>query len=240
MVNNEDFYKKNFREFYKDYDFDKFNLNKNIRPDCFNNQGRYRICIDSLNKNKHIKKNLIVELGCSHGENLIFLKNNYEFKKAIGCDILFNEKLNHNNCEFFPADLNQKWPIPDSKVDCFVAMMLIEHLFNPWFCFSEIKRVLAPKGRAFINLPLVTSFKNRLRLCFGKLPITSVPYQNWIKEGHWDGFHLHYFNLSSINDLAKNSKLKIVSQSAVGKNKKFKNLFPNFLCNEISFELTHA
>ena len=88
-------------------------------------------------------------------------------------------------------------------------MMIFEHLFDPWFCFSEIKRVLAPNGRAFVNLPLVTSIKNRLRLFFGKLPITSVPYKNWASEGHWDGFHLHYFNLSSIYDLAKFSKLKL-------------------------------
>ena len=140
-------------------------------------------------------------MGCSTGETLYFLKNNYGFDNAIGCDFIFNEEINYKNCKFFSADLNQKWPIPDSKVDCFVAMMLFEHLFDPWFCFSEVKRVLSPEGRAFVNLPLVTGFKNRLRLLYGKLPITSVPYNSWKKQGHWDGFHLHYFNLSSINDL---------------------------------------
>ncbi len=236
----ESFYKNDFRKAYKDYDFKQSNSYKNLRPDCFDIGGRYRICIDALDKNKKIEKNLIVELGCSTGETLSFLKNNYGFENAIGCDFIFNEKIEINNCQFFSANLNEKWPIPDSGADCLIAMMLFEHLFDPWFCFSEVKRVLSPKGSAFINLPLVTSIKNRLRLAFGKLPITSVPYEKWKEEGHWDGFHLHYFNLSTINDLVKKSELKIVRQSAVGKYTKFKNFYPTFLCNEISFELTHA
>ncbi len=240
MSNQEEkFYKKIFRYGNKDFDFTKLESIQNLRPASFDKGGRYRICIDALENNKNIGRNLIVELGCSKGDTLAFLKKNYGFHNAIGCDFIFNEEINFDNCKFFPADLNQKWPIDDSKVDCFIAMMLLEHLFDPWFCFSEIKRVLTPEGRAFINLPLVTSAKNRLRLLFGKLPITSVPYVNWQKEGHWDGFHLHYFNLSSIEDLASNSKLRIVSKSAVGKYRKLKNFYPNLLCNEISFELAH-
>ena len=235
----ENFYKKNFRNTVQSYDFNEFELYENQRPIQFNKGGRYRICIDSLDKNKKIGRNLILELGCSKGETLKFLKNNYGFNNAVGCDFIFNEEINHKNFKFFPADLNQKWPIPDSKVDCFIAMMLFEHLFDPWFCFSEVKRVLSPNGRAFINLPLVTGFKNRLRLLFGKLPITSVPYKSWKKQGHWDGFHLHYFNLSSINDLAKNNDLRIVGKTGVGKYIKLKNIFPNLLCSEISIELTH-
>ena len=236
----EEFYKKHFNNFFKDGNLNDFESYINQRPHHFDKCGRYRICIDSLDKNKNLKRNLIVELGCSTGITLKFLKNNYGFRNAIGCDFIFNEEINHDNCKFFSADLNQKWPIPDSKVDCFVAMMLFEHLFDPWFCFSEVKRILSEEGRAFINLPLVTGFKNRLRLLFGKLPITSVPYRNWAKEGHWDGFHLHYFNLSSLNDLAKNSDLKIVSKKAVGKYCKLKNVYPALLCGEISLELTHA
>jgi len=240
MSNREEkFYKKIFRNVNKDFDFNNLNSIYKSRPDSFNEGGRYRICIDSLDKNKNLGRNLIVELGCSKGDTLAFLKRNYGFQNAIGCDFIFNEEINCDNCKFFPADLNQKWPIADSKVDCFIAMMLFEHLFDPWFCFSEVKRVLSPNGRAFINLPLVTSAKNRIRLLFGKLPITSIPYINWAKEGHWDGFHLHYFNLSSIEDLASNSGLRIVSMSAVGKFRKLKNFYPNLLCNEISFELAN-
>ena len=63
--------------------------------------------------------------------------------------------------------------------------------------------------------------------------------KSWKKQGHWDSFHLHYFNLSSINDLAKNYYLRIVSKTGVGKYTKLKNIFQTLLCSEISLELTH-
>ena len=50
----------------------------------------------------------------------------YDMKKQD----VFNEEINHDNCKFFAADLNQKWPIPDSKVDCFIAMMLFQSLIE--------------------------------------------------------------------------------------------------------------
>jgi len=90
-----------------------------------------------------------------------------------------------------------------------------------------------------VNLPLVTSIKNRTRLLFGKIPVTSVPYQRWQPEGHWDGFHLHYFSLESIRDLANYSGLKVTKVLPVGKFYQIKNIWPALLCDEISFELVH-
>lgn len=136
-----------------------------------------------------------------------------------------------------PANLNDPWPFETSDVDVLVAMMVIEHLFDPFFCFHEIARVLANDGRAFINLPLVTSLKNRLRLLVGLLPVTSVPYKRWLDEGHWDGFHLHYFTLGSVEDLARLAGLRVVTIHAVAPFKKLKDLMPSLLCGEISFEL---
>ena len=55
-------------------------------------------------------------------------------------------------------------------------MMVFEHLLDPWFSFAEVKRILSPTGRAFINLPIVTNIKNRFRILIGRMPSTSVPY----------------------------------------------------------------
>ena len=66
-------------------------------------------------------------------------------------------------------------------------MMVIEHLFDPFHAFREIERVLSPTGQGFINLPLVTSLKNRLRLLGGNLPVTSVSFDRWLVDKEWDG-----------------------------------------------------
>ncbi len=92
----------------------------------------------------------------------------------------------------------QKLVFADSSEDCLVAMTIFEHLFDLCFCFSEVKSFLSTNGRVFVNLPLMTSLKNRFRLLIGNLPETSNPYSKWRTKGHWDGFHLYYFSVLSI------------------------------------------
>lgn len=185
---------------------------------------------------------LISELGCGDGSRLIYLQRKYCFASALGVDLRFAETFYDevDKVSFLPSNLNQSWPLDDSSCDVLIAMMVIEHLFDPMRCFCEIERVLAPSGRAFVNLPLISSVKNRFRLLVGLIPITSVPYHQWFKEGHWDGFHLHYFTLSSIYDLAAHSGLQVASISSVGRFYAIKSLFPSLLCNEISLELRRA
>ena len=113
--------------------------------------------------------------------------------------------------------------------------MVIEHLFNPFHSFSEIERLLSKDGVAFINLPLVTSIKNRMRLLLGKLPETSVSYETWFEDENWDGSHLHYFTIESIKRLCDKYNLEIIKIKPVGNYLFLKNIFPSFLSNEISF-----
>lgn len=240
MVTPEDsFYKKH----RKQWNYTKLSLlNKALSSapiGCFEKGERYKLCKDSLIMKNDNAKDLIVELGCSTGETLVYLKNRFNFKKGIGFDLAYKKEREFSGCKFLSQNLNYKWNLKKNSVDCLVAMMIFEHLFDPWFTFREVKRVLSPNGSAFINLPLVTSIKNRLRLLFGYLPETSIPYTQWEKYQHWDGFHLHYFSYKSIQDLAKASQLKVIRYSSCGRFTNLKNIFPNLLCNEISFELKH-
>ena len=228
------FYKK-----YNSYDLRTLELPLGSVPEAFQKGGRYSICSKSLDSNLQIPRGLIVELGCASGDRLVYLRSKYGFAEGLGVDLAYDEPVNFSGCSFVNVNLNSPWFLPSGGVDCLVAMMLFEHLFDPWFCFAEVKRVLSPGGRAYVNLPLVTSVKNRVRLLLGCIPVTSVPYSRWKNEGHWDGFHLHYFTIRSIYDLVESSGLKISSVSAVGRMSQLKSIFPSFLCNELSFELMH-
>jgi len=198
---------------------------------------RYFICDKSLHLDSPISKKLIIELGCGDAKRLLWLKHKYGFQNAVGIDLGFSDEQQIESSIFKSCNLNKDWPFDNGTVDVLIAMMLFEHLFDPFFCFKETARVLDVDGRAFINLPLVTSAKNRLRLLVGLIPVTSVPYSRWETERHWDGFHLHYFTLSSIHDLARAAGLSVVSTHGVGAMKKLKDLMPTLLCGEISFEV---
>ena len=51
----EQFYKKHFNNLFKEGDLNDFDSYKNQSPHHFDKCGRYRICIDSLDKNTNLK-----------------------------------------------------------------------------------------------------------------------------------------------------------------------------------------
>jgi SAM-dependent methyltransferase len=182
----------------------------------------------------------LLELGCSSGQAVRYLAEKHQFQKSIGIDIAFDKPVAISGApaiEFMPANLNDALPFADQSIDLLVAMMVIEHLFDPFQAFSEVRRLLSAHGVAVINLPLVTSLKNRLRLLAGELPITSEPFARWMHTREWDGNHLHYFSVASIHHLSAGCGLKVVATSAVGRFHRIKGLWPSGLASELTFAL---
>ena len=194
---------------------------------------RYSIIDEVLNKK--IKYNTLIELGGGQIGTLLYLNKIYNFKRIIAYDIVnFNKKkINSIECKSF--NFNHSIPLKKNSVDCLIACMVIEHLFDPFHSFSEIERVLSRDGFGFINLPLITSIKNRFRLLFGQMPETSVPYSRWFNKKSWDGNHLHYFTIKSIYDICSHFNLKIIKIMPVGSCMFLKKILPGIICDEISF-----
>ena len=112
------------------------------------------------------------EIGCGGGEALLILAKARHFDRIRGVDIALappcGQRGDAEAVEFLSANLNAKWPFRDGEVDHLIAMMVIEHLFDPFHAFCEIKRCLSSRGSAYINLPLVTGLRNRARLLVGQ------------------------------------------------------------------------
>jgi SAM-dependent methyltransferase len=183
----------------------------------------------------------LAEIGCGGGEALLILSESRHFERIIGVDIALvstrTERVITAGVEFLNGNLNEKWPFTDGEVDHLIAMMVIEHLFDPFHAFQEIKRCLSTNGTAYINLPLVTGIRNRMRLLVGKIPQTSVRYERWFETHEWDGNHLHYFSLDSIRDLAQTCGLRLTHIRGVGTFHQFKTRLPSLLASEITFSV---
>jgi cyclopropane fatty-acyl-phospholipid synthase-like methyltransferase len=199
---------------------------------------RYELVQHSLDSNPATYQGTLVELGCGDGRHLRYIQKRYGFENALGFDLRYSKTIEIGQVKFQSANLNHDFPIETGKCDVMMAMMIFEHLFNPWHSFSEVYRCLSPSGRAFINLPLITSVKNRLRLLFGSMPQTSSPYSRWAESGTWDGFHLHSFTLNSIYDLCEKSNLKVERVQPCGSFLHLKSMWIRGLCNEVSFEVS--
>jgi ubiquinone/menaquinone biosynthesis C-methylase UbiE len=138
-----------------------------------------------------------------------------------------------DNLRFTRSDLNDDFPFSDSEFDCTIAMMVIEHLFDPFHSFEEIARITKPGGKVLINLPNIASIKCRLELLRGEMPVTSS--SNWYEKGEWDGNHLHYFTISNTERIAKKFGLRLESIFPVGNQLWLKKMNPALFCHEISF-----
>lgn len=201
--------------------------------------GQYALASEYLDK---VKPNgaTLAELGCGGAEALLILSNRHQFGRTVGIDVaLPREEFEYNGIQLKSGDLDDVWPLENGSIDFLLAMMVIEQLYNPFHSFGEIKRVLSPNGVAFVNLPLVTGLRNRIRLAAGKLPITSVAYDGWFSRKEWDGNHLHYFSMSSIRRLANSCDLAVRRVRGVGRWYKMKTAFPSILASEVTFELVH-
>ena len=140
-----------------------------------------------------------------------------------------------DNLAIHVANLDHRFPFEDARFDVVIAMMVIEHLYDPFHAFAEVARVARPGARLFVNLPNVGSIRCRIDLLRGKLPVTSAA--NWFEQREWDGGHLHYFTVDTVRRLAEASGLKLLDVRAVGAMPALKRLRPSLLCHEITYVL---
>jgi SAM-dependent methyltransferase len=136
------------------------------------------------------------------------------------------------------GNLDNDWPFADARFDAVLAMMVIEHLYDPFHAFAELARILRPGGRAFVNLPNIASLRCRLQLLAGRMPVTSAG--DWFAKREWDGNHLHYFTVADVRRVAALNGLRVEALHPVGGGLALKALNPALFCHEITYALTKA
>ena len=97
----------------------------------------------------------ILELGCGTGKNTVFLAQIGARVHALdfseGMIEKARGKVKAENVRFSVANLTQKWPCEDTSCDLIVCNLVLEHIEDLAFVFSEAARVLVQEGRFFIN-----------------------------------------------------------------------------------------
>ena len=66
------------------------------------------------------------------------------------------------------ADVTKPLPVDDDAFDCVFCLELLEHLTFPLALLEELRRVLAPDGRAVISVPSPYSWVEVYRELFGR------------------------------------------------------------------------
>jgi ubiquinone/menaquinone biosynthesis C-methylase UbiE len=97
----------------------------------------------------------ILELGCGTGKNTLFLAQLGTTVHALdfseGMIARAREKVTAQSVRFSVADLTKRWPCEDAAYDLIVCSLVLEHIEDLMFIFTEAARVLEMKGKFLIN-----------------------------------------------------------------------------------------
>src|SRR5688500_5810755 len=97
----------------------------------------------------------ILEIGCGTGKNTAFLSHIGESIHAVdfsqGMIEKAKEKVLAENVRFTMMDISEKWIFENQSFDLIVCNLVLEHIEDLSFVFSEAARVLKEKGRFLIN-----------------------------------------------------------------------------------------
>jgi len=96
----------------------------------------------------------VLEIGCGTGKNTALLGEIAGQVLALdfstGMLARAKERLRSDNVSFIVADVTSRWPCMDQFADLIVCNLVLEHVEDLSFVFSEAARTLAAGGRFFI------------------------------------------------------------------------------------------
>lgn len=131
-----------YNEWSQTYDTDK-NLTRDLDE---------QIMRESLS-NLHFHS--ILEIGCGTGKNTTFLARIGTRIHALdfseGMIEKAKDKVKAESVRFEVADLTQRWPSEEQAYDLIVCNLVLEHIEELSYIFSEAFRVLKQGGKFFIN-----------------------------------------------------------------------------------------
>jgi SAM-dependent methyltransferase len=200
-------------------------------------EGRYGAVATTLSKHAPVES--LLEVGCGLGETSAWMMR--YARRVEGCDISLQTRLKSSQgipLSFSEMDADRPWPLADRSYDVVVAMMVMEHVFDPFHFVRECARVMTDDGILFLNVPLISFYRHRFDVLIGRVPTTSSA--GWFERGVWDGTHIHYFNLPLLEKLLGTAGLTIRETHAVGRFHQIKALWPSLLCAEISLVVRRA
>lgn len=158
-----------------------FKVNKQL------NYGRHHI-EEFINNSP--TKNVIVDMGAGHGNDLAIAKKITPNSKFYAIEGYTPNILHLKEQGFITHQINlenEKLPFDNESVDIIIANQILEHVKEIFWIWHEIARVLKVGGSVIVGVPNLASLHNRLLLFLGKQPsviqIPSAHFRGFTKSG---------------------------------------------------------
>jgi ubiquinone/menaquinone biosynthesis C-methylase UbiE len=160
-----------------------------------------------------------LDIGFSNGKLTIKFARRIDAKEIYGIDINKSnlKKAKRRGVKVIYADANGKLPFPSNFFDLVLCNQVAEHLLNPDNLFKEIHRILKTNGVAYISVPNLCSFHNRVFVLFGWQPTTIPPSTKFVfgnplrnqKVKFEGGKHINAFSPAALIEMLEFYGLKV-------------------------------
>jgi len=178
-----------------------------------------------------------------HNDEANYQKKLLHFAPEIGLQIFLKKNFpqleyKSSNFESNDADLNlnlMNIDLPDNSVDYIILIHVLEHIEDDIIALNELKRILAPNGKLFLQVPLGTNkitLKKKFNLAEERLTnygqkdhlrlysindlhnkLSKIGYTLSIHMAQDDEYKLEFHRMAL--DLPKESKMLYSSESTV-------------------------
>lgn len=173
----------------------------------------------------------LLDIGCWNGDFLARVRAAHLYSELCGVDLVPASVLAAQAKGFVAqaVDLNgEPLPFEDGRFDAVTILAVLEHVFDPYAIIADIRRVLKPGGVLVIAVPNVASFTNRMRIVFGRIPITSP-------DPGWDGGHLHYFTKHALDGFLQGAGFEVLQRRASGGRARWREWWISLLSGQLIY-----
>ena len=148
----------------------------------------------------------VLEIGCSSGETLRWLKDTGRAGRAWGIE-LFEPAAQAARAHAQEVLVGNAESLIDSafgaeQFDLILCLDVLEHMVDPWRFVDTLQHRLAPGGRLVISVPNIRCIKVLL-------PLALLGRFRYQEHGILDRTHLRFFTRESALAIAAPSRLKV-------------------------------
>lgn len=167
----------------------------------------------------HIRKDILpyipgkqgarfLDIGCSGGNTLCYLKESKLIAEGVGVDFMDIPGSNQVNPlidRFIVADVQkQQLDLPVNHFDILLCADVLEHLQDPWESLRYLKGFMKPQGTLIVSIPNIREYSAMYRIFF-KGDFEYAP------SGILDKTHLRFFCKKNIGELVTRAGFTIVN-----------------------------
>lgn len=163
---------------------DKFNATEGIRY-TFNKKdmGRRDRKVLSILESFGINGKSCLDIGSGTGRWIQYVKQkNAGFIGGVDISLSSIKNFQHNCNKVQKADIEfDKLDFDNEFFDIIISFMVLEHLRDPANFISEVKRISRIGGLIIMSIPNLVSFRSRLRMLLGYLPVAVTSDNTHVK-----------------------------------------------------------